>query len=119
MKKIVSSVVSAAIISGVVLVGGAGVAYAESGPQSVVQSAQVNPLEEARSKCIMAKSKRDCECLMTHVKMNNMVKNCLIKGGIGGAGALIVSRFVSKDVAKDIVSKAVVAGATGCLASLV
>jgi len=46
------------------------------------------------------------------------VKNCLIKGAIGGAGALVVGRYVSKDVAKDIASKTVVAGATGCLSSL-
>ncbi|MFJ9644577.1 hypothetical protein [Streptomyces sp. NPDC101206] len=51
--------------------------------------------------------------------MNDMVKDCLIKGAIGGAGALIVGRFVSKGVAKDIASKTVVAGATGCLAALV
>ncbi|MFD8417709.1 hypothetical protein ACFV2Q_39320 [Streptomyces sp. NPDC059650] len=119
MKKIVSSVVSAAIIGGSVLIGGAGVAHAESGPRPVVQSAQVSPIEEARSKCIMSKSKRDCEYLMSHVRMNDMVKDCLIKGAIGGAGALIVGRFVSKDVAKDIASKTVVAGATGCLAALV
>ncbi|MFJ3883365.1 hypothetical protein ACIPW5_38700 [Streptomyces sp. NPDC090077] len=118
MKKIVSGIVLAAIIGGSVLVGGAGVAHADSGPQPVVQSVQVSAIEEARSKCIMSKSKRDCEYLMTHVRMNEMVKDCLVKGGIGGAGALIVARFISKDVAKDIVSKTVVAGATGCLAAL-
>ncbi|MFC9235815.1 hypothetical protein ACFTZK_05025 [Streptomyces decoyicus] len=41
-----------------------------------------------------------------------------VEGPIGGAGALIVGRYVSKDVAKDIASKTVVAGATGCLSSL-
>ncbi|MEU4728705.1 hypothetical protein [Streptomyces sp. NPDC023588] len=66
----------------------------------------------------MYKSKSNCEYLMNHTKMNQMVKDCLIKGGIGGAGALVVSRFISKDVAKDIVSKTLVAGATGCLAAL-
>lgn len=118
MKNMLSGVLSVALVGGVVMAGGAGVAHADSGPRPVVQSVQVNPLEEARSLCIMSKSKRDCEYLMTHVKMNNMVKNCLIKGAIGGAGALIVGRFVSKDVAKDIASKTVVAGATGCLAAL-
>ncbi|MET7795970.1 hypothetical protein [Streptomyces decoyicus] len=40
------------------------------------------------------------------------------QGGDRWAGALIVGRCVSKDVAKDIASKTVVAGATGCLSSL-
>ncbi|MFD3682299.1 hypothetical protein [Streptomyces sp. NPDC058613] len=118
MKNIASGVLSVVLAAGIVMAGGVGMAHAESNPRPVVQSVQVNPLEEARSLCIMSKSKRDCEYLMTHVKMNSMVKNCLIKGAIGGAGALIVGRFVSKDVAKDIVSKTVVAGATGCLMSL-
>ncbi|WP_327704009.1 hypothetical protein [Streptomyces decoyicus] len=39
-------------------------------------------------------------------------------GAIRGAGALTVGRYVSKDVVKDIASKAVVAGVTGCLSSL-
>ncbi|MGW2990069.1 hypothetical protein [Streptomyces goshikiensis] len=119
MKNIVSGVLSAAIIGSVILASGAGVAQADSGPRPVVQSVQVNPLEEARSLCIMSKSKRDCEYLMTHTKMTNMVKDCLLKGGIGAAGAFIIGRYVSKDLAKDIASKTVVSGATGCLAALV
>lgn len=118
MKNIVSGVLPMALVGGIVMAGGAGVAHADSGPRPVVQSVQVNPLEEARSLCIMSKSKRDCEYLMTHVKMNDMVKNCLIKGAIGGADAPIVGRFISKDVAKGMVSNTVVAGATGCLAAL-
>lgn len=118
MKSLVSGVLTAALMGTVILTSGAGVANADSGPRPVAQSAQVNPLEEARSMCIMSKSKRDCEYLLTHIKMNEMVKECLIKGGIGGAGALIASRFVSKDVAKDIVARTLVAGATGCLAAL-
>ncbi|MEV5127184.1 hypothetical protein AB0K49_30995 [Streptomyces decoyicus] len=39
-------------------------------------------------------------------------------GAIRGAGALTVGRCVSKGVAKDIASKAVVAGTTGCLSWL-
>ncbi|MFI0776382.1 hypothetical protein [Streptomyces sp. NPDC021212] len=34
------------------------------------------------------------------------------------AGALVVGRYVSKDVAKDVAAKTVVGGATGCLSSL-
>ncbi|MEU9164298.1 hypothetical protein AB0D29_29015 [Streptomyces sp. NPDC048424] len=118
MKNITSRILSVALAGTIVMAGGVGVAHADSGPRPVVQSAQVNPLEEARSMCIMSKSKRDCEYLMTHTKMNDMVRECLVKGAIGGAGALIIGRFVSKDVAKDIAAKTVVAGATGCLAAL-
>ncbi|MFC9229517.1 hypothetical protein ACFTZI_11210 [Streptomyces decoyicus] len=41
-----------------------------------------------------------------------------VEGAIDGAGALIVGRYVSKDVAQDVASKTVVAGAAGCLPSL-
>ncbi|WP_420080717.1 hypothetical protein ACN6AT_23155 [Streptomyces sp. JL4002] len=118
MKNFTSGILSATLAASVIMTGGVGVAHADAGPRPVVQSAQVNPLEEARSMCIMSKSKRDCEYLMTHTKMNDMVRECLVKGAIGGAGALIIGRFVSKDVAKDIAAKTVVAGATGCLAAL-
>ncbi|MFG2895352.1 hypothetical protein [Streptomyces sp. NPDC048248] len=118
MKSIVSGAMSAVMLGGVVLAGGTGVAYADSSPRPAVESRMVNPIEEARSMCIMSKSKDDCAYLMHHTKMLKMVKNCLIKGAIGGAGALVVGRYVSKDVAKDIASKTVVAGATGCLSSL-
>ncbi|QEV53710.1 hypothetical protein CP981_20445 [Streptomyces platensis] len=109
---------SAVMVGGIVLASGAGVAHAESDPRPAVQSSMVNPIEEARSMCTMSKSKDDCAYLMHHTKMQKMVKNCLIKGAIGGAGALIVGRYVSKDAASDIAKKTVVAGATGCLASL-
>ncbi|MER7828073.1 hypothetical protein ABTX85_36575 [Streptomyces sp. NPDC096097] len=66
----------------------------------------------------MSKSKRDCEYLMTHTKMNDMVRECLLKAAIGGAGSLIIGRYVSKDAAKDIAAKTAVAGVTGCLAAL-
>ncbi|MFG2295452.1 hypothetical protein [Streptomyces sp. NPDC048603] len=115
-KSIVSSVLTTAMLGSVILVSGAGVAQADSAPRP---GAAVSPLEEARSMCIMYKNKSNCAYLMSHTKMNKMVKDCLLKGAIGGAGALIVGRFVSKDVAKDIASKTVVAGATGCLAALV
>ncbi|MFF7205432.1 hypothetical protein [Streptomyces sp. NPDC008141] len=41
-------------------------------------------------------------------KMKKAVKDCLFTGDIGGAAALIVGRFVSKDVAADIAQKSVV-----------
>ncbi|MEU7485051.1 hypothetical protein [Streptomyces sp. NPDC042319] len=99
-----------------ILGSGAGVAHAEA-RQPAPRTAMANPIEEARSMCMM-KSKSDCAYLMHNTKMLKMVKDCLIKGAIGGAGALVVGRYVSKDVAKDIASKTVVAGATGCLSSL-
>ncbi|MFE1171018.1 hypothetical protein [Streptomyces sp. NPDC058773] len=118
MKSLVSGAMSAVMLGGIVLAAGAGVAHAESNPRPAVQSQMVNPIEEARSMCIMSKSKDDCAYLMNHTKMRKMVKNCLVKGAIGGAGALVVGRYVSKDVASDIAKKTVVAGATGCLSSL-
>ncbi|MFH8571663.1 hypothetical protein [Streptomyces sp. NPDC017993] len=118
MKRIVSGAMSAVMLGGIVLGSGAGVANADSSTRPTAESPMVNPIEEARSMCTMSKSKDDCAYLMHNTKMLKMVKNCLIKGAIGGAGALIVGRYVSKDVAKDIASKTVVAGATGCLASL-
>uniref|UniRef100_A0AAU2V8L3 Uncharacterized protein n=1 Tax=Streptomyces sp. NBC_00003 TaxID=2903608 RepID=A0AAU2V8L3_9ACTN len=66
----------------------------------------------------MTHSKDSCAFLMSNTKMLKMVKECLIKGAIGGAGALVVGRYVSKDLAEDIAKKTAVAGATGCLASL-
>lgn len=118
MKNIASGVLSVVLASSIIMAGGVGVAHADSSPRPVVQSAQVNPLEEARSMCIMSKSKRDCEYLMTHTKMNDMVRECLLKAAIGGAGSLIIGRYVSKDAAKDIAAKTAVAGVTGCLAAL-
>ncbi|MFE9482881.1 hypothetical protein ACFYNM_30250 [Streptomyces spororaveus] len=118
MKNIASGVLSAVLAGSIIMAGGVGVAHADSGPRPVVQSAQVNPLDEARSMCIMSKSKRDCEYLMTHTKMNDMVRECLLKAAIGGAGALIIGRYVSKDVAKDLAAKTAGAGATACLAAL-
>ncbi|MEU0271888.1 hypothetical protein [Streptomyces sp. NPDC006307] len=67
----------------------------------------------------MYKNKTACAGLISNNKMTKMVKDCLVKAGIGGAGAFVIGRYVSKDVAKDIASKVVVAGATACLTSFV
>ncbi|WP_327676634.1 hypothetical protein [Streptomyces sp. NBC_00467] len=69
--------------------------------------------------CTVYKSEKACKSLLMTKKMKKAVKDCLIKGGIGGAAALIVGRFVSKDVAADIAKKTIVAGSAGCLAALV
>ncbi|MFD7499460.1 hypothetical protein [Streptomyces sp. NPDC059850] len=119
MKSALSGAMSAVMLGGIVLGSGTGVAYAESKPRpAAAQSTMVSPIEEARSMCIMSDSKDDCAYLMHNTKMEKLVKNCLIKGAIVGAGALVVGRYVSKDVAKDVAAKTVVGGATGCLSSL-
>ncbi|MFI5868284.1 hypothetical protein [Streptomyces sp. NPDC051546] len=70
--------------------------------------------------CYLGKRKdaSACERLLAGRPMSAFVKNCLIKAGIGGAGALIVGRF-NKEVGKKIAVNVVGAGATGCLVSLV
>lgn len=49
--------------------------------------------------------------------MTDVVKNCLVKAGIGGAAAFVVGPYISKDASKDIAAKTVVAVGAACLAS--
>ncbi|MER7850893.1 hypothetical protein ABTZ03_44010 [Kitasatospora sp. NPDC096077] len=58
-----------------------------------------------------------CEALAKK-PMSDIVKNCLIKAGIGGAGALVVGR-INGTVARDLAVSVAGAGATACLSSLV
>ncbi|MEX2985654.1 hypothetical protein [Streptomyces sp. C36] len=129
MKRILSSVVSAALLSGALITGAAGTASAATDPLPVAETAPpvvevappvvlVDPIGEQRTMCTYYKQKNACASLLSNHKMSGIVQNCLIKAGIGGAGAFVVGRYVSKDVAKDIAAKVVAAGATACLASL-
>ncbi|MCT9106125.1 hypothetical protein N4G69_10865 [Streptomyces mirabilis] len=49
--------------------------------------------------------------------MSKKAKDCLIKGAVAGAGALIVGRF-NKDLAEKIARNTVAAGATACISAL-
>ncbi|MGW3622541.1 hypothetical protein [Streptomyces sp. NPDC000880] len=119
MKRAISSLLFAALLSGV-LIAGAGTASADTGPRAAAPPiAMVDPIGEQRSMCTVYKSEKACKSLLMTKKMKKAVKDCLVKGGIGGAAALIVGRFVSKDVAADIAKKTIVAGSAGCLAALV
>ncbi|MFE2142188.1 hypothetical protein ACFXA3_10615 [Streptomyces sp. NPDC059456] len=104
------------------LIAGTGTALADtpSNPAAgkAATVAQVDPIGERRSMCMWKKDKNDCQSLIASKKMTDMVKNCLIKAGIGGAGALVVGR-VNKEVAEKIATSVVAAGVTGCLTSLV
>ncbi|MCS0638163.1 hypothetical protein NX801_21400 [Streptomyces sp. LP05-1] len=77
----------------------------------------VDPIQEQKSMCTVYHSKTACASLLQHNKMTSVVKNCLVKAGIGGAAAFVVGRYISKDVAKDIAAKIVVAGSAACLSS--
>ncbi|MEV6584040.1 hypothetical protein AB0M92_38595 [Streptomyces sp. NPDC051582] len=114
MRRTTSGLLSIVILGGFIVGGGADTASASNtgGPKSV------DPVGERRAMCTVYKDKNACASLMQHGKMTNAVKNCLLKAGIGGAAAFIVGRYVSKDVAKDIASKVVVAGASACLSAL-
>lgn len=81
--------------------------------------AQVDPIGERRSMCMWKKDKNDCASLLASKEMTNAVKDCLLKAGIGGAGAFVIGKYVSKDIAKDIAAKIVVTGATACLSTFV
>ncbi|RSS76823.1 hypothetical protein [Streptomyces sp. WAC06614] len=121
MKTIVSGILAASLFAGAALFAGAGAAQADevAVPFPVAAKATlVNPIEEARSMCIMFKSKTDCSYLMENTKMGELARNCLIKAGIGGAATLIIGRYVSKDLAEDIAAKVVVTGSAACLSSL-
>ncbi|NUP18308.1 MAG: hypothetical protein HOZ81_19935 [Streptomyces sp.] len=111
---------SATLLGGALMMG-AGTASAAADAQSVAQAptahVQVGPIEEQRSMCTVYKSKTACASLMKNNKMTAVVKDCLVKAGIGGAAAFVVGRYVSKDAAEDIGAKVVVAGAAACLAS--
>ncbi|MEU3407526.1 hypothetical protein ABZ766_26765 [Streptomyces sp. NPDC006670] len=113
MKRMTSGLLSIALLGGFV-VGGAGTAAASTtgGPQGV------DPIGERRAMCTVYKDKNACASLLSNSKMTDAVKNCLVKAGIGGAAAFVVGRYISKDIAQDIASKVVVAGASACLSAL-
>ncbi|MFH9005767.1 hypothetical protein ACH4E5_21375 [Streptomyces afghaniensis] len=113
-----TSGLTSAVLAGAVMLSGAGAASASTHAGTGDVTIKVSPIEEQRSKCTVYHDKNSCKSLMRNTKMEKVVKNCLIKAAIGGAGALVVGKFVSKDLAEDIAAKVVVAGATGCLASL-
>ncbi|MFE0254399.1 hypothetical protein [Streptomyces sp. NPDC059010] len=118
MSKIrLTSGLTSAVLVGAAVLSGAGAASAST-DTGRGDGARVSPIEEQRSKCVVYHDENSCKSLMSNTKMEKVVKDCLIKAAIGGAGALVVGRFVSKDVAEDIAAKVVVAGATGCLSAL-
>ncbi|MEN8652551.1 hypothetical protein ABCR94_18590 [Streptomyces sp. 21So2-11] len=122
MKRAISTLLSATLLGGALFVG-VGTASADTGPRTAAVSAappiaMVDPIGEQRSMCTVYKSKNACKSLLMTKKMKKAVKDCLVKAGIGGAAALIVGRFVSKDLASDIAKKTIVAGSAGCLAAL-
>ncbi|MEV6683092.1 hypothetical protein AB0N09_40485 [Streptomyces erythrochromogenes] len=66
----------------------------------------------------MYRNESNCAYLMNHAKMNQMVKDCLVKAGIGGAVTLVVGRYLDGATAEQLASRVVSAGAVGCLGSL-
>ncbi|MFD9688922.1 hypothetical protein ACFXPX_26965 [Kitasatospora sp. NPDC059146] len=127
MKRAISGIISTALLGGILVTGTAGTAFATGQPvgsravitevKDVSPIAQVDPVGERRSMCLWKHDENDCASLLVSKKMTDMVKNCLLKAGIGGAGAFVIGKYVSKDVAKDIAAKVVGAGATACLSS--
>ncbi|WP_339130584.1 hypothetical protein WJM95_17070 [Streptomyces sp. f51] len=70
----------------------------------------------AAGKCYYG-DKESCEIMIKGLKMSKKAKDCLIKGAVAGAGALIVGRF-NKDLAEKIARNTVAAGATACISAL-
>ncbi|MER6262130.1 hypothetical protein ABT270_21000 [Streptomyces sp900105245] len=120
MKRAISTTLSVTLLSGALMMGG-GVASAAPQSQTVAKSStpvvMVDPREDVQSMCTVYHDKYACATLMGRNKMSKIVKNCLVKAGIGGAAAFVVGRYISKDAAKQIAGKVVVAGAAGCLSS--
>lgn len=132
MKRLISSTLSVTLLSGALMMGAGAASAAEpsasgapSQPAAVSQPVadgaapvvMVDPREDLRGMCTVYHDKYACAALLHNNKMTNMVKNCLVKAGIGGAAAFVVGRYISKDAAKDIAAKVVVAGASACLSS--
>ncbi|MFJ8035991.1 hypothetical protein [Streptomyces sp. NPDC096032] len=120
MKRAISTTLSVTLLSGALMMGG-GVASAAPQSHAVAKSStpvvMVDPREDVQSMCTVYHDKYACATLMGRNKMSKIVKNCLVKAGIGGAAAFVVGRYISKDAAKQIAGKVVVAGAAGCLSS--
>ncbi|MEU0255753.1 hypothetical protein ABZ299_25405 [Streptomyces sp. NPDC006184] len=121
MKRAILSTLSVALLSGALMMGTGNTASAATHAQQSAKTStpvvMVDPREDLRSMCTVYHDKYACATLMGRNKMTKMVKNCLVKAGIGGAAAFVVGRYISKDLAKDIAGKVVVAGAAGCLSS--
>ncbi|MFF8940941.1 hypothetical protein ACF1A5_01455 [Streptomyces sp. NPDC014864] len=120
MKRVISSTLSVTLLGGALMMG-AGTASAAPQSQRVAKVSTpvvgVDPREDVRSMCTVYHDKYACASLLHNNKMTKAVQNCLVKAGIGGAAAFVVGRYISKDLAKDIASKVVVAGASACLSS--
>ncbi|WP_030940803.1 hypothetical protein [Streptomyces sp. NRRL S-646] len=120
MKRVISSTLSVTLLSGALMMG-AGTASAATQTQHITKTSnpvvKVDPVEDVRSLCTVYHDKYACAALLHRNKMTNVVKNFLVKAGIGGAAAFVVGRYISKDAAKDIAAKVVVAGSAACLAS--
>ncbi|NUR00694.1 MAG: hypothetical protein HOY79_30455 [Streptomyces sp.] len=119
-----TKLVSAALLGTFVL--GASPAYAgtQSGignrgtSASVVAAPQIDTWQDiAAGKCYYG-DKESCELLIGGLKMSKKVKDCLVKGVVAGAGALIIGR-VNKDLAEKVARNTVAAGATACVSALV
>ncbi|MFF4604032.1 hypothetical protein ACFY12_15065 [Streptomyces sp. NPDC001339] len=119
-QRAVTYVLAPAVMAGGIMTLGAGVASADDGAPTArsTQAPMVNPIEEERSMCTAYNDENACAALMTNTKMMDIVKNCLVKAAIGGATALVVGKYVSKDAAEKISEKVVSGGVTGCLTSL-
>lgn len=65
----------------------------------------------------MMGSERACKTVYSKGKLPKNVKDCLIKGGVGAAGAIVVGR-VNKEIATRLAKQTVVAGATACVAAV-
>ncbi|MET7781490.1 hypothetical protein ABZU94_24200 [Streptomyces mirabilis] len=84
---------------------------------SVVAAPAIDTWQDiAAGKCYYG-DKESCEIMVKGLKMSKKAKDCLIKGAVAGAGALIVGRF-NKDLAEKIARNTVAAGATACISAL-
>lgn len=58
-----------------------------------------------------------CKTVYSEGKVPKKAKDCLVKGGVAAAGAIVVGR-VNKELAGRLAKQTVVAGATACVAAI-
>lgn len=96
--------VATAVLAGCLTFGAAAPASAES------------PFEGIKLAC-MHGNKDMCEAVYDQKPIPENVKNCLVKGAVAGAGAIVIGR-INKTLAKKLAKETVTAGATACVAAI-
>ncbi|GES31490.1 hypothetical protein San01_39770 [Streptomyces angustmyceticus] len=76
-----------------------------------------SPIEAAKYACMQG-NENMCKAVYEQKPISKNVKNCLIKGAVAGAGAIVIGR-INKTAAEKLAKETVAAGATACVAAIV